>query len=104
MHTWCDCFWFYFSLVEKLARVFLANQSSNRNRIITFDSHLKIALSISDYCNRKIIIDWKVEQNHTILLLQVLTHWIRCFATASSEYQSGNNILNLNLSPICVRK
>ena len=24
--TWCDWFWLYFSLVEKLARVFLANQ------------------------------------------------------------------------------
>ena len=23
--TWCDWFWFYVSLVEKLARVFLAN-------------------------------------------------------------------------------
>ena len=23
--TWCEWFWFYFSLVEKLARVFLAN-------------------------------------------------------------------------------
>jgi len=24
-HTWCAWFWFYFSLVEKLARVFLTN-------------------------------------------------------------------------------
>lgn len=29
---------------------------------------------------------------------------MRCFVTASSEYQSGNNILNLNLSPICIKK
>ena len=37
--TWCEWFWFYFSLVEKLARVFLANH------ITTFDSHLKTALT-----------------------------------------------------------
>ena len=36
-----DWFWFCFSLVEKLARV---TKRSNRNHVITFDSHLKTAL------------------------------------------------------------
>ena len=46
IRTWRDWFCFCFSLVEIPARVFQANHTkcSNRNHVITFDSHLKSAL------------------------------------------------------------
>ena len=42
--TRCDWFWFCFSLVEKLARDEPVTKCSNRDRVFTFDSHLKTVL------------------------------------------------------------
>ena len=52
----CDLFWFCFSLVETFALGFKPiTKRSNRNRVITFDSHRKLlyALQILSYTPKR---------------------------------------------------
>ena len=49
--TWCDWFWFWFSLVENWRESFKpSTKRSNCNHVIGFDSHLKTVLFRLSFC------------------------------------------------------